>query len=195
MAGVQPCGSHAPPEEVIMKSPLVLALIVVLMALTAGCQDRQALAELEAIKAQAEVEEQNEGIVQESIRAIDAQDFEGLRNLWAENFSCHFLNMPEAFGREETIEYIQEFYSSFPNNTHDIHKIIADGDFVAVMMTNTANHQADFAGIAATGNEVSFAGVHLARISNGTVAEWWALDDNLGFMQQLGMELRPASGD
>ena len=106
---------------------------------------------------------------------------------------CTKNDMPEPFGREETIEYIQGFYSSFPNNTHDIHKIIAEGDLVAVMVTNTANHQADFAGIPATGNEVKFAGMSLVRISERQVAEWWILDDNLGFMQQLGMELRLAS--
>ena len=177
-----------------MKNPLVVVSMVALSALAVGCQDRHALAELEDMKAQAEAQQQNKEIVQDSIRAIDAQDSERLRNLWADDFSCHFLDMPEPFGREETIEYVWDFYSSFPNNTHDIQKIIAEGDFVAVMLTNTANHQADFAGIPATGNEVSFAGMSLVRISEGKVAEWWLLDDNLGFMQQLGMELRPASG-
>ena len=177
-----------------MKSQLFVVSIVALIVLAVGCQDRQARAELEDFKAQAEVQQRNKEIVQESIRAIDAQDSETLRNLWADDVSCHFLDMPEPFDREETIRYIQDFYSSFPNNTHDVHKIIAEGDLVAVMVTNTANHQTDFGGIPATGKEVSFAGMHLVRISEGQVAEWWVLDDNLGFMQQLGMELRPASG-
>jgi hypothetical protein len=36
------CRSHAQPEEVTMKSPLVLAPVVILIALTVGCQDQQA---------------------------------------------------------------------------------------------------------------------------------------------------------
>jgi hypothetical protein len=28
-------------------------------------------------------------------------------------------------------------------------------------------------------------------IVNGKVKEWWALEDNLGLMTQLGMELKP----
>ena len=146
-------------------------------------------------KAQEEIKEQNKEVVLGSIRGIDAQDSESLRNLWAEDFSCHSLDMPEPFGREETIEYIQEFYSAFPDNTHDIHNIIAEGDFVAVMLTNSATHQEDFAGIPATGKKVRFAGMHLVKVLNGVVVEWWLLDDNLGFNQQLGMELRPAVGE
>ena len=29
------------------------------------------------------------------------------------------------------------------------------------------------------------------RIADGKVKEWWALEDNLGLMRQLGMELKP----
>jgi predicted ester cyclase len=92
-----------------------------------------------------------------------------------------------------TFEYIQAFYSAFPDNAHDIHKVIAEGDFVAVMLKNSATHQKDFAGIPATGNKVSFAGMHMVRALDGVVVEWWVLDDNLGFMQQLGMGLRPVA--
>ena len=176
-----------------MNRSLVFLPLVILMAFTLGCQDQQALAELDGMNAQAAVEEQNKGVVLESIRGIDAQDFESLRDLWAEGFSCYLLDMPEPFGREETIEYIQAFYSAFPDNAHDIRNVIAEGDFVAVMLTNSATHQEDFAGIPATGNKVSFAGMHLVRVLDGVIVEWWVLDDNLGFMQQLGMELRPAA--
>ena len=176
-----------------MNRSLVFLPLVILMAFTLGCQDQQALAELEEINAQTAIEEQNKRTVLESIRGIDAQNFDSLRDLWAEDFSCHSLDMPEPFGREETIKYIQAFYSALPDNTHDIHNIIAEGDFVAVMLTNSATHQEDFGGIPATGNRVSFAGMHLVKVLDGVVVEWWVLDDNLGFMQQLGMELRPAA--
>jgi len=53
----------------------------------------------------------------------------------------------------------------------------------------------DFAGIPATGNTVNFAGMHLVRVLDGVVVEWWLLDDNLGLMQQLGMELRPVADE
>ena len=178
-----------------MKRLLVLVPLVSLIALSLGCQDQQALAELEDMKAQALVEDQNKESVLQAIRAIDAQDFSGFRNLLAEDFSCRFLDMPEPFGREETINYIQAFYSALPDNTHEIHNIIAEGDFVAMMVTNIGTHQEDFSGIPATGNKVSIGGMYLAKVVDGVINEWWVLDDNLGFMQQLGMELRPSALD
>jgi len=155
--------------------------------------NQQALAELEAMKAQAEVEEQNKAVVVESLRGIDDQDWERLRELWAEDISVYSLDKPEPFGREDTIEYIQAFYTAFPDNVHDIHEIIAEGDFVAVMLTNTGTHQEDFFGIPGTGNTISVGAMHLVKVLDGVVVEWWLLDDNLGLMQQLGMELRPAA--
>jgi len=178
-----------------MQRSLVLVPLFSLIALTLGCQDQQALAELEEMKTQAMVEDQNKEIVLQAIRAIDAQDFGGLRNLLAEDFSCRFLDMPEPFGREETINYIQAFYSALPDNTHDIHNIVAEGDFVAMMVTNNGTHQEDFSGIPATGNRVSIGGMYLAKVVDGVVIEWWVLDDNLGLMQQLGMELGPSAVD
>ena len=178
-----------------MKRLLVLVSLVSLIAFTLGCHDQQALAELEEMRTLAMVEDQNKEIVLQAIRAIDAQDFGGLRNLLAEDFSCHFLDTPEPFGREETIEYIQAYYSALPDNTHDIHNIIAEGDFVAMMVTNKGSHQEDFSGIPATGNKVSIGGMYLAKVADGVIVEWWVLDDNLGFMLQLGMELRPAAVD
>lgn len=178
-----------------MKKSLIFLPLILVVTFALGCQDQKAVEELERLKAQTAVEEQNKAIVEESIRGIDDQDWDRLRDLWAEDVSIRSLDMPEPFGREDTIEYIQSFYSAFPDNVHEIHEIIAEGDFVAVRLTNTATHKADFAGIPATGNAVNFAGMHLVKVLDGVVVEWWLLDDNLGLMQQLGMELSPAADE
>ena len=158
-------------------------------------QDQKAISELEKLKAEIEVEDQNKAVVVESLRGIDDQNWERLRQLWAEDISVHSLDKPEPFGREETIEYIRTFYAAFPDNTHNIQKIITEGDFVSVMLTNNATHQEDFFGIPVTGNSVSIGAMHLIKVMDGVIVEWWLLDDNLGLMQQLGMELRPATLD
>ena len=46
-----------------MKRWLVFLPLVILMAFTLGCQDQQAIAELEEMRAQAELEEQSKAIV------------------------------------------------------------------------------------------------------------------------------------
>ena len=46
-----------------------------------------------------------------------------------------------------------------------------------------------------TPNNIKVECQHLLRLVNGKIAEIWLVEDNLGMMQQLGMELTPkASG-
>ena len=52
-------------------------------------------------------------------------------------------------------------------------------------------HRAQYKGIEPTGKYVSNLAIHVMRIADGKVKEWWALEDNLGLMRQLGMELKP----
>jgi predicted ester cyclase len=49
-----------------------------------------------------------------------------------------------------------------------------------------------YEGIPATGKAISYTGGHIVTIANGKVKHAWALEDNLGMMQQLGMALAPA---
>ena len=86
---------------------------------------------------------------------------------------------------------MQTFYAAFPDFTHQIDALVAEGDWVAARLTFHGSHQADFQGISSTGNEVTFGGVHFFRVVDGQVHESWMLDDNLSFMQQLGMRLVP----
>jgi predicted ester cyclase len=69
--------------------------------------------------------------------------------------------------------------------------MIAEGDKVAVKLKGQGTHKAQYEGIAATREKVTQSAMHLMTIVNGKVKEWWALEDNLGFNQQLGMELKP----
>ena len=43
-----------------------------------------------------------------------------------------------------------------------------------------------FEGIPPTGNKIKVAGTHILRVENGKIREFWALEDTLGQMQQLG---------
>jgi predicted ester cyclase len=50
-------------------------------------------------------------------------------------------------------------------------------------------------GIPATGNQVHMAALHIGKIVNGKIKEWLAVEDYLGLMQQLGMELKPKEAE
>lgn len=103
--------------------------------------------------------------------------------------------MPQPFDREATFELMKEFYTAFPDFTHVVEEMVAEGDRVAVTLRFEGTHQGEFMEIPATGKKISYAGVQILRIVDGVCTENWALDDNLSFMTQLGMQLAPAQSD
>ena len=177
-----------------MKSPLVFAPLVILIVLTVGCQDQQAIAELEEMKAQAEVEERNKEIGRQFFVAIDENDFDRLSDLLDPGFAVHVPGVAEALGKEALFQAISTHYASFPDWRHVIDDVVAEGDKIAIRLTQYGTHTAEFEGIPATGNEIEVAAMHLATIVDGKVRDWWVVEDYLGQYQQLGMELRPAAG-
>ena len=57
-----------------MKKLLMIIPLVILLCFTFGCQDKEAMAELEKFKAQAEVEEQNKVLVKRMYEAFEKGD-------------------------------------------------------------------------------------------------------------------------
>jgi predicted ester cyclase len=87
---------------------------------------------------------------------------------------------------------IRAWYSAFPDYVHVVETMVAEGDRVAVRLTYNATHQGEFEGIPATGNRISYAGAQIVTIADGMMKEMWVLEDMLGLMSQLGMQLVPA---
>ena len=133
----------------------------------------------------------NKELVLDVVAAIDEQDYDRLRELWPEESVHRMVGVPEPMSRDAVIELIQGFYTAFPDNSHEIHEIVAEGELVAVRMTNNATHQGDFEGTPATGQTISYEAAHIVRFQSGVIREWWLIEDDLGLMLQMGMELRP----
>jgi steroid delta-isomerase-like uncharacterized protein len=131
-------------------------------------------------------------LLREVYAAIDRQDYDRLGELISEDVVLHYIGIPEPLGRDALFELIREFYAAFPDYTHAVHEMVAEGNRVAVRLTFDATHRGEFEGIAPTGKRVSYAGMHIATIVDGVMEEWWGLEDNLGLMTQLGMQLTPA---
>jgi len=70
--------------------------------------------------------------------------------------------------------------------------MIAEGDKVAVKLTQHGTQKAQFEEIAPTNAKVTKSAIHIMTIVNGKIKEWWAIEDDLGLMLQLGMELKPS---
>jgi steroid delta-isomerase-like uncharacterized protein len=174
-----------------MKKLLMMIPLVVLLCFKFGCQDKEAMKELEEMKAQAKIEEQNKEIVHDFFKAIDEGNVEKIMELIAFDFNLTAPGLNEQFGRVKLVHHRKAFYASFPDTSHMIDELIAESDKVAVKLHINATHEADYEGIPATGKKVTQYGMHIMRIVDGEIKEMWALEDTLGLMQQLGYELKP----
>jgi predicted ester cyclase len=59
-----------------------------------------------------------------------------------------------------------------------------------VRIDHSGIHKEKFIGTEPSGAKFSFKGIHILQISNDGLINLWAVEDMLGFMQQLGMLLK-----
>ena len=101
---------------------LPLALISCFMV---GCQDKEAMAELEAIKARTEVEEQNKALANRLWEAMSKGDFETIKEVGAPEYVWYLpSNSTKPISREEAIEKAKRLHSSFPDINFSIVELL-----------------------------------------------------------------------
>jgi len=71
--------------------------------------------------------------------------------------------------------------------------IVAEGEKVVVRGHITGTHQGELMGIPATGKRATIQFIDINRIANGKIVERWAAQDDMGFLQQLGLIRAPGS--
>jgi steroid delta-isomerase-like uncharacterized protein len=121
-----------------------------------------------------------EGFSQGRMEVID--------ELVAENFVNHDPGAPPDLppGREG-LKALAGFYrSAFPDAQLTIEDLIAEGDKVVSRYTARGTHQGDFAGIPATGRQITATGITIDRIEGGKIVESWNEFNQFGLLQQLG---------
>jgi steroid delta-isomerase-like uncharacterized protein len=178
-----------------MKKLLIILPLALILCLMVGCQDKEVMAELEAMKAQAEVEEQNKEMAKAVFTAIDAGDFDRLNELFADDFAVDVPGLTEPLRKDMLFQLIKTHYTAFPDWIHVIEDVIADGDKVAVKLTQNGTHKAEYEGIPTTGIKATLPAMHLITIVDGKIKEWFAIEDYLGLYMQLGMELKPKEAE
>jgi steroid delta-isomerase-like uncharacterized protein len=175
-----------------MKKLLMVTPLVILLCFTFGCQDKEAMAELEAFRAQAEVEEQNKALVMRFSEAFVNGDIEAIKEIVSPDFVLHVSGKDKSL--ENTIETLKRQIVMFPDRTGSAEEIIAKGDKVILRYVFRATHGKDFEGFPATGNKIEADGIEIIRVENGKIVESWELFDSMSFALQVGMELKPKEG-
>ena len=178
-----------------MKKLFMILPLVFLLCFTFACQDKEAMAELEAMKAQAEVEEQNKEVVKSFLEAWYKGDFEAAKELSSPDFAWYSPSNAKPMNFDEVTEKAKMVYKTFPDFTVSYEEIIAKGDKVVVREISRGTYQGGLHESLPTGHEIEVSDIEILRIENGKIAEMRKESDSLGGMMQLGMELKPKEGE
>jgi steroid delta-isomerase-like uncharacterized protein len=169
---------------------MILSLALIL-CFAAGCQDQEATAELETMKAQAEAEAQNKDVVKRYWEGKwNERRPEILDELQTADVKYHGPSM-QMNNLEEYKQVYNMYLSAFHETQITIDELIAEGDKVMSRATMTGVHNGDLGGIPPTGKSIKATAFTVFRLVDGKIAEEWEILDELGLMHQLGMELKP----
>ena len=118
---------------------------------------------------------------------IERHEPDAADDVLAADYTVHMVGVPEPFtGREAWKALISSYFRAFPDLTVEIQDEIAAHDRVAMRLTWSGTHRADFMGIPASGRRVRVQSSVFFRVADGRVATEWHQDDLLGLLQQLG---------
>ena len=117
---------------------------------------------------------------------FNAGDLSVADEIVAPGYVNHNAVPGEAPGRDRLKAFVTFIRTAFRDFHMAIEDQIAEGDKVVTRLTATGTHQAEFAGVPATGKRVNVTLINIHRVSGGQVQEAWLNWDALGLMQQLG---------
>jgi hypothetical protein len=174
-----------------MKKLCMILPLALIMSLMAGCQDKEAMAELEAMKAQAALEEQNKSSFRYMLEETDKGNYAAWEEVCSPDYISYFAGSPKPMSLEEHIQANRAFLVAFPDFHHEINAMVAEADRVTARVTLTGTHEGEFMGIPPSGNTIKYEAFLEARFSDKKIVELWGVADMMTLMQQLGMELKP----
>ncbi len=175
-----------------MKKLCMILPMALILCFMVGCQDKEAMAELETFKAQAELEEQNIGLIKSFFEVVDSGDLEKMRDYYSPD-TVHYSpsGSSDPMSGDEDIEITKVFLEAFPDLSHNIEEIYAVDNKVIARLLMEGTHVGELEGFPPPGNTFKVSSIFIFTVKDGKIVEARADGDTLGFYQQLGMELKP----
>ena len=179
-----------------MRKLFRVSLLVFLLCFTYTCQDKEARAELEEFRAQAELEEQNKALVLKWYEELDKVNIEACIEIFSPDFLWYTpSNSPTPMSKEKSQEYMIEGSKAFPKIIHKIEEIMTAGDKVIVRTIDYLTHEGEYLGIPATGKKIELSVIVIFQVKDGKIVEMREETDVLGACQQMGLELKLKEGE
>ena len=132
--------------------------------------------------------EANKVIVRRTFEEIFNQGTLALADTWvAATFVNHAAPAEMLSGPEALKGHVVLLRTAFPDLHFTVEELIADEERVAARVTFGGTHRGVFRGFSPTNKSFVQSQMHMVRLVKGKVVEHWAVRDDLGLMQQLGI--------
>jgi steroid delta-isomerase-like uncharacterized protein len=141
-------------------------------------------------------ETKNQEAVLQAVNEVWNQgNYANLNNLVADHVVIHTTGPGgDIHGHEGIRQFYSMMRAGFPDLHFTVEDQIAHGDKVVTRWSARGTHRGAFQGIPPTGKQVDITGMDIDRFVDSKVVECWALIDELGMMQQLGVVPMPGEG-
>lgn len=131
--------------------------------------------------------EENKQIVHRFVdEVVNKSNYDRIDEFVAEDFIDH-TPFGETRGRDAVRDTTGQLRTAFPDFAVTPHDVVADGDTVAVQMTQRGTHEGKFMGVEPTGRTFDIEAMAFVRLEDGQIAERRVQPDMLGLLQQLGI--------
>jgi predicted ester cyclase len=172
-------------REISMEKKVLTLSLIFFLCFFMCCRQRESPSEYQALKTQAEIEKRNKEIVTYALKLYDEKNFEERDKLFSPDTLYHAPGGKEysLLGYRE--EFGIHFYNAFPDLSHTIDEILADGDKVVLRLTDYGTHLGEFMGIPPTGKKVQWPVTSIYRLKDSIIQELWIEFDLLSLKQKL----------
>jgi steroid delta-isomerase-like uncharacterized protein len=134
--------------------------------------------------------EENKALVERWFAALSGGTSDDVADLAAADIVYHDPSPREESQTGGTEEWASDREQDYPDLQVTIAQVIAEGDMVASYQRYTGTQEGDVEderGVPATGLATEWVSMGLFRIECGKIAEIWAVADDLGRLQRLGV--------
>ena len=133
----------------------------------------------------------NKAVIRKMYAAVDAHDVDTIeQELLDPAYQLRFDSMPR-MDRAGAAMFFRAFVAGFPDLSHTIEDMIAEGDNVGVRLTVRGTNTGEFMGMPPSDRPIEIAAITSFRLQNGRVVDHQVNSDGVGMLRQLGLMPAP----
>jgi predicted ester cyclase len=133
--------------------------------------------------------DRNEEVVAGILKVVNDRDYALLERIMAPDFLDHHPGIGDDVTSRDTYLQTLQYVHETLDMSAKVDVSFTAGDRVVTRVTLSGRHVGPFLGIAPTGRQVEWVTMEVYRVEDEQIRERWAVDDLLGLVAQLGVEV------